>query len=298
MTADPAAVEAKAGAGAASGLTLQLRQVAAQHPAARAPAPLALKGVNLQLAAGEQVAVIGPSGAGKTTLLQVLACALPLAAGHYELNGQAPWKLPRRQLHRLRGQLFLAPQTPPLPPRQRVIAAVLAGRLPGMGWLASVGSLLYPHDIPAAHDALAHFNLQTKLFDRVDRLSGGERQRVGLARALLAPARLWLLDEPLSSLDPTHARQALAALTGAARERGLSLVATLHQVDMALAYFPRIIGLRDGQVAFDLPATAVTTAHLERLYGQQPAERIAAPWPAGVEAQHAEPAPPVALHCR
>ena len=193
-------------------MKIELRDASARHPAARPGAAPALKGLNLQFAAGEHVAVIGPSGAGKTTLLQVLACALTPTQGQYVLHGINPWVLPRSALQRLRGQLFLAPQVPPLPPRQRVVTAVLAGRLPAMGLLNSLRSLFYPTDLPSAHDALNRFDLADKLFERVDRLSGGERQRVGLARALLAPAKVWLIDEPLSALDPTRATQAIGTL--------------------------------------------------------------------------------------
>jgi phosphonate transport system ATP-binding protein len=278
-------------------LRLQLQAVAARHPAARAGAAPALLPLDLQVSEGEQVAVIGASGAGKTTLLQILACALPPAAGEFHLDGQAPWQLSTRRLQHLRGQLFLAPQVPPLPPRQRVVTAVLAGRLPAMGLLASLRSLFYPSNIPAAYEALARFDLDDKLFERVDRLSGGERQRVGLARALLAPARLWLIDEPLSALDPTRARQALSTLVDGARERGVTLVATLHQVDAALAQFPRIVGLREGQLAFDLPAADVTRARLEHLYARHEDELHGGPSPHA----EAEPAPavaPVVMHCR
>jgi phosphonate transport system ATP-binding protein len=253
-----------------------------------------LQALDLQIAQGEQLAVIGPSGAGKTTLMHLLACALPPLAGEYRVGDVSPWQLPTRDLQRLRGQLFLAPQVPPLPPRQRVVTAVLAGRLPAMGLLASLRSLFYPSDIPAAHAALARFDLEDKLFERVDRLSGGERQRVGLARALLAPARLWLVDEPLSALDPTRARQALASLVDVARERGITLVATLHQVDVALAQFPRIVGLRDGQLAFDLPTAQVTPTLLERLYAQHEDELHGAAPPAVPVAE----APAVVMHCR
>lgn len=220
------------------------------------------------MAPGEHLAVIGPSGAGKTTLLQLMACAMPPSEGRVQLDGANPWSLPRADLQALRGRLLLAPQVPPLPPRQRVVTAVLAGRLPSMGLWASLRSLLHPADIPAAHAALERFDLGDKLFERVDRLSGGERQRVGLARALLAPATAWLVDEPLSALDPTRARQAMHTLIDGARERRATLVATLHQVDMALAHFPRIVGLRDGQLAFDLPAAEVTRERLARLYDQ------------------------------
>ncbi len=277
-------------------MRIDLDGLAARHPAARADAAPALRPLTLAIAAGEQVAVIGPSGAGKTTLLQALACALPPAAGRLALDGTDPWSLSRGALHRLRGRLFLAPQVPPLPPRQRVVTAVLAGRLPAMGLAASLRSLLYPSDIPAAHGALERFDLADKLFERVDRLSGGERQRVGLARALLSPASLWLVDEPLSALDPARARQAIATLVEQARARGATLVATLHQVEVAVASFPRVIGLRDGALAFDLPSRDVDRARLERLYAQHEHElRGDAPLPP----PEAPPgAPPAVMHCR
>ncbi len=277
-------------------MNIELQGVSARHPAARAGHAPALRSLDLQIASGEQVAVIGPSGAGKTTLLQVMACALPPTEGRFTLDGRDPWTLPRSSLQRQRGQLFLAPQVPPLPPRQRVITSVLAARLPAMGLLASLRSLFYPKDIPAAFDALDHFDLADKLFDRVDRLSGGERQRVGLARALLAPARVWLIDEPLSALDPTRSKQAVAALQDGARERGVTLVATLHQVDVALAHFPRIVGLRDGQLAFDLPAAEVTQEHLARLYDQFEHE-LRGEVPVVVSSEPAAPQPAV-MHCR
>ncbi|WP_341890031.1 ATP-binding cassette domain-containing protein [Variovorax sp. YR752] len=277
-------------------MKLQLRGVAARHPAARPDAAPALQPLDLDIAAGEQVAVIGASGAGKTSLLQLLALAMRPSAGTLQLDGVDPWALPRAELQRLRGRLFLAPQVPPLPPRQRVVTAVLAGRLPAMGLAASLRSLFYPSDIPAAHAALERFDLADKLFERVDRLSGGERQRIGLARALLAPARLWLVDEPLSALDPTRARQAMATLVQGAAERGVTLVATLHQVDMALAHFPRIVGLREGKLMFDLPAAEVTRERLERLYAQHEDE-LDGRAPPAPEPAPAAPAP-VVMHCR
>ena len=278
-------------------MQIELDAVAARHPAARAASVPALKALSLVVAAGEQVAVIGPSGAGKTTLLHVLACALPPLAGALRVDGQAPWSLPRRALQALRGRLFLAPQVPPLPPRQRVVTAVLAGRLPAQGLWASLVSLFYPNDIPAAHAALDRFDLADKLFERVDRLSGGERQRIGLARSLLAPATLWLVDEPLSSLDPVRAQQAMETLVSQARARGITLVVTLHQVDMALAHFARIVGLRDGALAFDLPRAQVTRERLAQLYAQFEDELDGAPG-AAVDAPLVTMPQPAVMHCR
>ena len=277
-------------------MQLNFDGVVARHPAARADAPAALDGFTLAVMRGEQVAVIGPSGAGKTTLLHAAAAALRPGAGAVQIDGQAPWSLGTRALQRLRGQLFLAPQVPPLPPRQRVVTAVLAARLQAQGLAASLRSLFYPDDIAAAHAALARFDLAEKLFERVDRLSGGERQRVGLARALLSPAALWLIDEPLSALDPTRARQAIGALVDESRERGVTLVATLHQVDVALERFPRIVGLRQGRLAFDLPTREVTRELLAALYGSEFEQLDRTDAPGGEEP--APTPPPLAMHCR
>jgi phosphonate transport system ATP-binding protein len=277
-------------------MKIDLRDVSGRHPAAKPGAAPAVRALSLSVRAGEQAAIIGPSGAGKTTLLHLMACALKPSAGCVLLNDQDPWQLSRSVLQGLRGKLFLAPQVPPLPPRQRVVTAVLAGRLPHEGLWASLRSLLYPVDIPRAERALAGFDVSDKLFDRVDRLSGGERQRVGLARALVSEATLLLVDEPLSALDPTRSQHAIETLTRAARERGATLVATLHHVEMALAHFPRIVGVRNGAVAFDLPAAAVTQAHLHALYAQQLHELTG---PASVDADEFPAASaPVVMHCR
>ena len=277
-----------------------LEALSARHPAARAESPAALREATLTVEAGEQIAIIGPSGAGKTTLLHALACALQPSAGRLHVAGQSPWELPRAQLQRLRGQLYLAPQVPPLPPRQRVVTSVLAGSLPSMGFWKSLASLFYPRDLAGAHAALARFDLAEKIFDRVDRLSGGERQRVGLARALLSPSSAWLIDEPLSALDPTRAALVMETLTTEAKARGVSLVMTLHQVEVALARFPRIIGLRDGLLSFDLPASEVTPARLSALYAQHEHELTGAAFPSDLppESQAVNPANPPVMHCR
>lgn len=277
---------------------LQLRDLTARHPAAPV-GRWALQPLSLAIAEGERVAVIGPSGAGKTSLLHVMALALRPAGGQLSIDGHSPWDLAPRELRALRGRLFLAPQVPPLPPRQRVVTAVLAGRLPQLSLWRSVRSLFYPDDIEGAWRALERFGLGSKLFERVDRLSGGERQRVALARAVISPATLWLVDEPLSALDPTRAGLALAALIDQAAERNATLVASLHQVDEALARFPRIVGLRDGALVFDLPAGEVTPELLARLYEQHEHELRAdgrsaprADLPAVPEAA------PAVMHCR
>ncbi len=282
----------------ADALQIQLQHLSARHPAAREDSLPALRDATIQIQQGEQLAVIGPSGAGKTTFLHAVACALKPASGELAVAGQNPWKLTRTALQMLRGQLFLAPQVPPLPPRQRVVTAVLAGRLPEMSFLQSLRSLFYPSDIPTASIALRAFDLEDKIFERVDRLSGGERQRVGLARLLASNAKLWLIDEPLSALDPTRSTQAIEVITREARERGATLVCSLHQVERALASFPRILGLRDGEVAFDLPSDQVTREHLDALYSQHEHE-LFGPTPINeFPEQNVQPGQPAVMHCR
>lgn len=279
-------------------MKLCTKNLSARHPAARAGTPAALSDASVSIAQGEQVAIIGPSGAGKTTLLSALACALQPTSGAITIDNLDPWQLSRAELQSLRGRLYLAPQVPPLPPRQRVVTSVLAGSLPAMSFWTSLRSLFYPLNISGAHVALEKFDLSEKIFDRVDRLSGGERQRVGLARALVSPAALWLIDEPLSALDPTRAKQVMDSLLAESRARNITLVMTLHQVEVALARFERIIGLRDGKVAFDLPTTAVTPEILKQLYLQHEEELIGpAPNGAAEAALEADKQTPV-MHCR
>ncbi|MFC4931078.1 phosphonate ABC transporter ATP-binding protein [Massilia sp. GCM10023247] len=222
--------------------------------------------LDLAVGQGEQLALIGPSGAGKTTLLSTLACAHRPAAGSFAVFGEAPWALGEQARHRLRARLFLAPQTPPLPPRQRVVTAVLAARLPHWSFWRALASLFRPADPDAAHAALARFGLGDKLYARVDRLSGGERQRCSLARLLLSSADAFLVDEPISALDPTLARLTLATLQAEAAARKATLVCSLHQVEMARAHFDRLVGLKGGRIVFDLPRERVTDAMIAALY--------------------------------
>ena len=167
-----------------------------------------------------------------------------------------------------------------------------------MGFWTSLRSLFYPLNISGAHAALAKFDLSEKIFDRVDRLSGGERQRVGLARALVSPAPLWLIDEPLSALDPTRAKQVMDSLLAESRARGVTLVMTLHQVDIALARFERIIGLREGRVAFDLATKEVTPERLNQLYLQHEEELVGPAPDVSLQTLVSSDAVPPSMHCR
>ncbi len=229
----------------------------------------ALSEVSLALAPGERVAVIGPSGAGKTTLVRVLGTSLRPTEGRVALFDSDPWRLSAVDLRRLRARIGVVHQSPPIPPRLRVVTAVLAGRLGTWPTWKALASLLVPGDAAGAREALSRLDLGDRVFDRCDRLSGGQLQRVGIARVLYQRPDLILADEPVSALDPTLADDAVGALVAASEANRATLVASLHAVDLALKWFPRLIGMKNGEVHFDRPTAAVTSAMLHELYATE-----------------------------
>ncbi len=229
----------------------------------------AVNQVNCEIGGGERVAIIGPSGAGKTTLLRLLATALRPSSGGVRILGVDPWSVGRAALRDLRCRVGMVHQAPPIPPRQRVVTAVLAGRLGRWPLWKGLASLVYPADIEGARRMLASMEIADKLFERCDRLSGGQMQRVGVARVLYQQPDMLLTDEPVSAVDPALSDRVIGELNREAIERGVTLVASLHAVDLALHWFPRIIGFRGGEIAFDLPPVRVTDAMLTDLYASE-----------------------------
>ena len=248
-------------------MTVQLTTTGLTHPNGQR----ALRGVSLAIQHGEKVALIGPSGAGKTTLLRLIGASLRPSEGRLSVLGENPWQLAPRALRRLRARIGLIHQSPPIPPRQRAITAILAGRLGAWPWWRSAASLIYPSDITGARDALARLDLADRLFDRCDRLSGGQLQRVGVARVLYQQPDLILADEPVSAMDPSLADLTIQQLDADATQRGVTLIASLHAVDLALRWFPRIIGVKSGEIAFDLASSAVSETLLRDLYASESA---------------------------
>jgi phosphonate transport system ATP-binding protein len=169
----------------------------------------------------------------------------------------------------LRARIGSIHQAPPIPGRQRVVTAVLAGKLGQWPAWKSLASLLYPLDVAGARAALERVDLADKLFARCDQLSGGQLQRVGIARVLYQQAELILADEPVSALDPALALATIRLLVCESEQRGATLVASLHAVDLALSCFPRIVGIKAGAIAFDLAAGEVSESLLRELYASE-----------------------------
>ncbi|MGH8770403.1 MAG: phosphonate ABC transporter ATP-binding protein, partial [Burkholderiales bacterium] len=201
--------------------------------------------------------------------LRILATSLQPTDGEVRIFGQQPWRTGPRALRRLRSRVGTVHQAPPLPPRQRVVTSVLAGRLGKWPWWKSLASLVHPIDITGARATLTRLDLADRLFERCDRLSGGQRQRVAVARVLYQRPDLILADEPVSAMDPALADRVVGELVQEAVSREITLIASLHAVDLALSWFPRIVGLKAGEIVFDLPPVRVTDDLLRDLYASE-----------------------------
>jgi len=227
---------------------------------------IALDDLSLTVGRGEHVAFIGPSGAGKTTLFRLLNLTLRPTSGHLRLDGLDVSSLSGRDLRRARMRIGTIYQQHNLVGRLRVVHNVLAGNLGRWSTLTALASLARPHGVTDAEDALVKVGIPDKLFARTDELSGGQQQRVAIARVLIQDPDVILADEPVSSVDPTLAVSIVTLLRDLSNESRKTLLMNLHSVELALEFFPRVIGVRDGRVHFDLSPDKVTSELLEDLY--------------------------------
>lgn len=229
----------------------------------------ALKNISFEVKSGECIAIIGASGSGKTTLLNLLATALKPSTGFIEHNGNNPWSISTKALKKLRSMIGTVHQSPPIPSQQRVITAILAGRLGQWPLWKALISLIYPLDILGPNTCLNRLQLADRLFERCDSLSGGQLQRVGIARVLYQAPHLILADEPVSAMDPVLSDLVIGQLVDESTSRNATLIASLHAVDIALRWFPRVIGIKNGEIAFDLSSNQITEQMLKDLYASE-----------------------------
>ena len=232
----------------------------------------ALTGIDLDVATGERLAILGPSGAGKTTLLRLFVGATVAERGSVTIDGQVLSQRSARELRTLRARIGFVHQDHRLVPNQRVLSNVLAGRLGRWSFLRGLREQVRPTrtHVHEVHRILERVGIPDKLYQRVDTLSGGEQQRVAIARALFQEPDVLLADEPVSSVDPTRARETIELLTRLADEDGTTLVVSLHDVDLARSFFPRLVGLRAGRIVFDGPTNELADDRLERLFALEP----------------------------
>ncbi|HEY2950292.1 MAG TPA: ABC transporter ATP-binding protein [Micromonosporaceae bacterium] len=196
--------------------------------------------MDLDVIEGEWVTIIGPNGAGKSTALRAIGGLLPFD-GRIDLNGTPVDRVPRRERAKT---VATVAQTPVVPPGMHVLDYVLLGRTPYIRPLGRESR----SDLAAVDDVLNELDLERLAGRRLDTLSGGERQRVFLARALAQGARITLLDEPTSALDIGHQQEVLELVDRLRAERGLTVLATMHDLSVAGEYADRLVLLAGGRV--------------------------------------------------
>jgi phosphonate transport system ATP-binding protein len=243
---------------------VQLRGVTKRFGGAK---PLtALDNVDLEIKRGELCVLIGLSGSGKSTLLRhINGLHLP-SSGSVHVLGTDVTSASRKELRALRKRVGFVFQSFNLVARSTVLENVLTGAL-GRLRGPRFGVSSYPNALrQEAANHLERVGLGDRLFQRTGTLSGGQQQRVGIARMLMQGPELVLADEPVASLDPEASRTVMNLLFQICQEDGLTVVCSLHQVELALAHGTRLVGLRDGQIVLDVPTAEIDVVGAMRVY--------------------------------
>jgi len=227
---------------------------------------LALCDVDLDVRPGELLVVLGGNGCGKTTLLRCITRALAPTTGRVWLNDSPISQLAGEKLRRARLDLAMISQQANLVRRRSVLANVACGTLGRhRSWWTALGRLPR-HELAAAHGHLRQVGLAHLATRRAGTLSGGQAQRAAIARALAQRPLAMLADEPVASLDPEAAEDIMRLLRRLAHDDGLAVLCVLHQVELAFSYADRVVGMRDGRVAFDRDRAELSRDTVQRLY--------------------------------
>ncbi len=238
----------------------------------------ALRNVSFEVEKGEFLVIIGLSGSGKSTLLRCTNRLIDPTAGSIIWDGEDIAALEQKELRPIRRKIGMVFQHFNLVKRMSVLNNVLAGRL---GYVSNSSSFLYKFpkkDLDKAHKALKRIGLTEQTHKRASELSGGQQQRVGIARALMQEPRIILADEPVASLDPVLAHTILGYLEQLNKEDGITVICSLHYLDLVQRYATRVIGLRDGEVVYRGSAEDIrgmTDKEFKEIYGEE-AERVSA----------------------
>ena len=226
----------------------------------------AVRQINLQIEAGERVALVGPSGAGKSTLINLLNGTIRPSSGEVWALGHNLAQLKPRTLRRVQRQIGTIYQQFHLVNNLRVIHNVNAGHLGRWPFPKAVFSLFRPLDVSTATDALAQVGIPEKIYEPTSQLSGGQQQRVAIARVLVQQPQAILADEPIASLDPERSREIMDLLSNLSQNSSKTLVTSLHAINFARSHFERIVGVRQGQILFDTATPDLTESMTSTLY--------------------------------
>ncbi|QGQ44447.1 phosphonate ABC transporter ATP-binding protein [Metabacillus sediminilitoris] len=249
---------------------LELKNVSKQY----GKDTLALSDVNFSVNEGEFISIIGPSGAGKSTLLRCMNRMIDANRGEILFDNVNVLDLKKRDLRKLRTKIGMIFQHYNLVNRLSVIENVLHGRL---GYKTVIGGALGFYSEEEKRQAISLLKilgLEDQMYKRCDQLSGGQKQRVGIARALIQDPKLLLCDEPIASLDPNASKVIMDHLKNISTTMGITVLVNLHQVDVALSYSDRVIGVSKGKVVYNGSPSDITNEEIHGIYGSEAGELI------------------------
>jgi phosphonate transport system ATP-binding protein len=233
----------------------------------------ALNGVSFEVKDGEFLAVIGLSGSGKSTLLRCINRLIEPTSGKITWNGIDVTAATGKEIRNIRRQIGMIFQQFNLVKRSTVNTNVLTGRLGYVSTLPSLFHIFSKEDHERVKKNLDMVGLVDKIDVRADSLSGGQQQRVGIARALMQEPKLILADEPVASLDPVLAHSILKYLEQLNKEFGMTVICSLHFLDLVHRYATRAIALKDGLLVFEGLPKEIDDVQFKQIYGKD-AERI------------------------
>src|SRR5512136_3087985 len=229
----------------------------------------ALKDVSFEVKDGEFLVVIGLSGSGKSTLLRCINRLIDPTSGKIFWDDVDVTAASQTELRHIRSHIGMVFQQFNLVKRSSVLTNVLSGRLGYANpWLSLLG-IWNDADKKMAFKALERVGIADKAHNRADALSGGQQQRVGIARALMQEPRLMLADEPVASLDPVLAHSILQYLELLNRQDGITVLCSLHFLDLVHRYATRVIGLKAGELVFDGLPAELTRERFKEVYGEE-----------------------------
>ncbi len=235
---------------------------------------VALSGVSFSVKEGEFISIIGPSGAGKSTLLRCINRMIDATGGEIIFDGIDVYSLGKSKLRKMRTRIGMIFQHYNLVDRLTVMENILHGRLGYKSTLAGVFGIYTKSEKHQAFEIVSILGLNDQVYKRCDQLSGGQKQRVGIGRALIQNPRLMLCDEPIASLDPNASKVIMDYLRRISKDLGITCLINLHQVDVALKYSDRIIGINDGRMIYDGSPESITAEEVYKIYGSEAGELI------------------------
>lgn len=249
---------------------LELRNIAKSYDMKT----LIIQDIDLQLKQGEFVSIIGPSGAGKSTLLRCINRMIEPTSGDILFDGMNITQLNKVALRKQRTKIGMVFQHYNLVSRLTVFENVLHGRFGYKSTLQGILGLYTEEEKMLALSILEKLGMKEHVYKRCDQLSGGQKQRVGIARALVQQPKLLLCDEPIASLDPNSSKVIMDHLKEISQSMGITVLVNLHQVDVALKYSDRIIGLNRGSKLFDDIPKRLSQMDIHTIYGAEVDELI------------------------